>query len=813
MSILLFNFDVVAKFRELCFFIDEIIYSFVSNLFKVFDVLARTRLFSSDLVADLTNRTYIILSVVMLFALVYSFMTIIINPDKASSSDKAGFGIVKRVIIALVVLVFTPTAFEFAYGVQESVIDNNVIGRLLVGSSTEFNADSVSGDFVVSLFQGSFYLKQNASDLARLEYQDATISAKLNGDITAYEDVLDYVPGDVTYNNIISLIVGGFAAYCLVIFCFDLGVRCAKLAFFEMIVPIPALLYIIPGKEGSFKTWTREVLKTFFEVFVRVIIIFFMTYVFNIIGTAFDNGSLLGDLASTGSTVGVAVKLFIIIGLLVFALRAPKLICDILGIKSEGILSFKKRWDETKKAVATATTPVRKAVGAGAGMFAARQAYKTGIKAGNKDTFMKRRLADFHGLRNGWNGGLRNVGKAYDYELDVQDSYAHNRFKGQGAQIIGGISDSLRDNFGFGSRYDYIKKRAELDRDYENAPRMETINNLRRASDAKIQKINSGHKSYIDDNKSVFDAIVKRDEILEKVLGKANSKEMLNRDDLMKADYRNGKNNTFKTSYVDSKGKTQSYNLYDFIEARKNLIKEGASAQEIARIDAAITNHRTAYADYSNKYSAMNWASLEAMKQRVYDDDTISEAERTTTINNIEAAKDALKIQYNNKDVSEQLSAYVTANQELKNLLALNGTKIGKVSMSDGEFNVVGDDSQNSIDINTLREMANDDRAFSIKKEISKLIDRETQSLNSALASGKIDIDVDYYDDNNNKLNGKGLTFLEVNRILKDRSDKVEDKNKATEKLIESYVSEKVNAENHKHQAEQRKNLRNNGSK
>lgn len=504
MSILLFNFDVVAKFRELCFFIDEIIYSFVSNLFKVFDVLARTRLFSSDLVADLTNRTYIILSVVMLFALVYSFMTIIINPDKASSSDKAGFGIVKRVIIALVVLVFTPTAFEFAYGVQESVIDNNVIGRLLVGSSTEFNADSVSGDFVVSLFQGSFYLKQNASDLARLEYQDATISAKLNGDITAYEDVLDYVPGDVTYNNIISLIVGGFAAYCLVIFCFDLGVRCAKLAFFEMIVPIPALLYIIPGKEGSFKTWTREVLKTFFEVFVRVTIIFFMTYVFNIIGTAFDNGSLLGDLASTGSTVGVAVKLFIIIGLLVFALRAPKLICDILGIKSEGILSFKKRWDETKKAVATATTPVRKAVdkglGTAIGIRYANKAKKIGEDIrGKKQTKFQSFMTTAGGVVNGFRGGYRKAGYAFDYEMSNQQWYSSADYESMttGKRLISDLDNRMRNNVGAPSLYREKEAQIELDYNYQLAAIENRLSARKHAISNKISAINSAYDPVI----------------------------------------------------------------------------------------------------------------------------------------------------------------------------------------------------------------------------------------------------------------------------------------------------------------------------
>lgn len=806
---LFFTFDVVRKFREICLSIDEIIYRFINYLFSVFDILSRTRLFSSDIIADFTNRTYIILSVVMLFALAYAIMTVIINPDKATNGDKSGFGIVKRVIVALIVLVFTPTVFNFAYGVQESVIDSNVIGKLVLGRTQSTTTEELKGEFVVSLFQGSFYLTDKAGDLATLEYEDASLSAKINGDIGAFEDLLDYVEnGQARYNNLLSLIIGLFAAYCLVIFCFDLGVRCAKLAFFEMIAPIPALLYIIPGKESSFKTWTKEILNTFFEVFVRVGVIYFITYAFYLISKAFDNGSLLGDIASPSSAVGITVKLFIILGLLVFALRVPKLICDILGIKSEGLLSFKKRWDEGKKAIMAATTPARKAIGAEAGKIAAKRAYKAGVRAGNTDTFFKRRLASFHGLRNGWNGGLRNMGKAYDYELDVQDSYAHNRNKGQFAQIVGGVSDSLRDNFGFGSRYDYIKKRAELERDYENAPRMETINNLRRATEIKTQKIKADHKAYVDDNQSVFDAIVKRDEILEKELAKANSKEILDETNLKTSSYESSKTNTFKSTYVDAKGKAQSFNLYEFMEERARLVKEKASAIEIKRIDDAIADHRKDYLDYAANYSGMNWSSLEAMKQRAYDDQTLTEAQRTKIVNGVEAAKDALKIQYNAKDEADQLSAYVTANQELKNLLNLNDTKIGFKTISDGDGNVTGEHEE--IDINVLRRMADGDEAFSIKKKIGKLIDEENRSLNNALAVGKITEDVVYYGDNNERLNAKGLTFLEANRILKDRNDKVEEKNKATEKLIESYVSEKVNAENRKRQSDQIKSLKKN---
>ena len=482
-------------------------------------------MFSSDIIADFTNRTYIILSVVMLFALTYAIMTIIINPDKASGSDKSGLGIVKRVVIALIVLVFTPTVFDFAYGIQESVIDSNVIGRVLLGRSDSTTTEELKGEFTVSLFQGSFYLTDKAGDLATLEYDDAVLSAKINGDITAFEDLLDYVEnGQAKYNNFISLIVGCFAAYCLIIFCFDLGVRCAKLAFFQIIAPIPALLYIIPGKESTFKSWAKEVLNTFLEVFVRVGVIYFITYAFYLISKALDNGSLLGDLASPTSATGVMVNLFIILGLLVFALRAPKLICDLLGIKADGLLNFKKRWDEAKHALTVASTPVRKPAGAIAGQVAANMAYKRGIKNGNTGSATKRLSANLHGLANGWRSGIMNVGNAYDYEFETQQSYARNPELGGLRGAIRAEREHLQRKFGFESPYEY-ERRDEMTR-MENDIRRSRKENENYQEQKQVYDKNSKsiYDSFISDNKDAYDKNDSLDNSIKSWVSKASSK-------------------------------------------------------------------------------------------------------------------------------------------------------------------------------------------------------------------------------------------------------------------------------------------------
>ena len=92
---------------------------------------------------------------------------------------------------------------------------------------------------------------------------------------------------------------------------------------------MPIISYVDPksGKDGMFKKWTHEVVKTWASLFVRLATIYFAIYVIELVG----NSNLLNE------SHGVWVTLFLIIGALMFAKQAPKLIEDIFGIKFDGL--------------------------------------------------------------------------------------------------------------------------------------------------------------------------------------------------------------------------------------------------------------------------------------------------------------------------------------------------------------------------------------------------------------------------------------------------------------------------------------------
>lgn len=156
-----------------------------------------------------------------------------------------------------------------------------------------------------------------------LSWSEAASYVKNTGDFNILASFAPQVSsGEISYTPIISTICGLLLLYIILSFCLDLGVRAVKLVFYQLIAPIPILLRIVPKESKIFNNWTKAVLATYFEVFVRLAIIYMITYLASNISAI--------SLASLGA-VGKAI---IIMGLVAFAKEAPKLISEVTGISS-----------------------------------------------------------------------------------------------------------------------------------------------------------------------------------------------------------------------------------------------------------------------------------------------------------------------------------------------------------------------------------------------------------------------------------------------------------------------------------------------
>lgn len=124
------------------------------------------------------------------------------------------------------------------------------------------------------------------------------------------------------YKFIISTIVGVFVAIIYLNFCLDLAVRTVKLAFLQLIAPIPIISMIDPksSKDGMMSKWVKNCISTYIGLFIRIAAVNFVVLIISLMSTGYiDMGS------------NPFVKLFIIFGAMMFAKELPKLISDFTG--------------------------------------------------------------------------------------------------------------------------------------------------------------------------------------------------------------------------------------------------------------------------------------------------------------------------------------------------------------------------------------------------------------------------------------------------------------------------------------------------
>lgn len=134
------------------------------------------------------------------------------------------------------------------------------------------------------------------------------------------------------YMPLVSTACGVIIIVILIGFCVDIAVRTLKLAVLRLMAPIPILSYIDPqsAEKGAFAAWTKSLIVTYVDLFIRLIIVFFAVFCVQEITT---NGLQLPVTSEKLGVVSVMATIFIIIGIFFFVKMAPKFIIDALGLK------------------------------------------------------------------------------------------------------------------------------------------------------------------------------------------------------------------------------------------------------------------------------------------------------------------------------------------------------------------------------------------------------------------------------------------------------------------------------------------------
>lgn len=336
--------------RALLMSLCEAIYSLIMLAFKLFMVIGEANILDNDIVVGIYQRVGLILGIFMLFKLTFSFIQMLVSPDQLTDKEKGAGKIIMKVVVVIVLLAMTPSLFNEAYKLQHAVVKQQVIGRVILGN-TELNMNNFSSLFSYYVFSNFYKYSGTPDDDGNCteDFYDKEFKNSIldDGSFALAGKCLNVKTGDdngyvTIFDGWTAIAVGIFVLYVIVVYVVTLGMRVAKLAFLQLIAPIPILSYISPQKETAFNKWVKQCISTFLDLFIRMAIIYFAMLMLYLLIDSDVNGALISStgLSQTDPLLGW-VKLIIVLGVLLFAKKAPELISDMFpGFGGKGGLDF-----------------------------------------------------------------------------------------------------------------------------------------------------------------------------------------------------------------------------------------------------------------------------------------------------------------------------------------------------------------------------------------------------------------------------------------------------------------------------------------
>lgn len=468
-------------------FLDGMIYGLIDSIFDVFNFLAKVNLFSNENYMKIVRNVYMILGLIMLFALSYSLLKAVINPDEFAKGEQSFPKMIKNVIISLAIIAVLPTVFNFAFNLQNTILNQNTIPRLILGEEFDGNNNSSPGRllsynmFSAFLHVNEEYCTKDNENETVFDTSDAKTCAEdiktnksnakwykpwrlLNKSETFYDIDTSIKDGEiamVNYNNfgeavaegklsylmLISTICGLYILWVLTNFCFDMAVRVIKLVFFQIIAPIPVVCRVIPGGKlkDVFSTWTKKTIGTFVDVFIRVGILYLGIFIIQLV---IENRPNL-DVSKLSYTQGLIAKALVLMGTVIFIRQAPKLISDMFhldtGDMKLGLMDKLAAGGGLMAAAATgglglgAVRNFAKSRRDGKGILSsAGSALTGGLAAGIGAGYGARKAKNFNDLKSATSKGISNQ---MDARKKVQNYIAKRKNE------PGGVSGALWDDF------------------------------------------------------------------------------------------------------------------------------------------------------------------------------------------------------------------------------------------------------------------------------------------------------------------------------------------------------------------------------
>ena len=592
-------FSVTESLNELCAWICGIVYQLIAKIYEIFFEIAKVNILTKDDLSGLYNRVTMILTIIMTFYIVFELVKYIIEPDKITDKESGAGKIAVKLMVVIVLIAFVPTIFTIAFDFQKRILENDIISKIVLGTTQEkASVDKQGRIFSSNILRVFYYVDPDAGmdDSGVSEDCDGMTCENIvnsnlsglatNGEIpymnkglTETNDI--EVDGEevemyqIHFDGFIAAAVGVFMVYILVLYCVDVGKRWVQLIFLQIISPIPIISYLSPKKDGLFQKWCKQCLTTYLDLFIRIVLIYFVLVICRILTNA-DLG--FGEYSGW-------VYVFLVLGLLMFAQNAPKLLQELFPSMSAASGNFGLKAGERFTPTLNAAKGVARGAGVATGLalgatlgavHGTRQGLRGDFTAGKKAK--NAALGFARGAFGGAARGLYNGGKKGNVVKNVgtglKNQIASNKRFGAGVENDYGFKEQFQDRVGglFG------KSRTEK-LDAQKAPRERA-----KAANEQVVKTNDAMREHA--LKKVYEKSDATSANLRAMEGRVKA---LTEDPTTKAKYKVGKYKTDDEAY----------------DAYVNAVKDArASVNSQNYLNADGTLNRDAYEREMNRQAA-----------------------------------------------------------------------------------------------------------------------------------------------------------------------------------------------------------------
>lgn len=280
----------------------------------------------------LIDNIYILMSVVMAFYAAIALLGYLVDPNKLSNKNSTGSKLILNVLVTMALLIFTPTIFQIAQDLQTAILNENILGQIILGSDSDVttdDTDSASDALVLGVTKAILTpIDYDASDPM---YSEDFFTGGVERRVDHISELDEYAnnTGEYTFNWLVGWVCGILIILVLFNFCFDVAIRISKLAFLEVIAPFPIVANILPNKKKNIlSNWISECANCYLGLFLRIAVLYLAIYIMIKVDLNFPENS------------NFLIMAMFYVGLMLFVKEAPNLISQIFGFKTSGSFSL-----------------------------------------------------------------------------------------------------------------------------------------------------------------------------------------------------------------------------------------------------------------------------------------------------------------------------------------------------------------------------------------------------------------------------------------------------------------------------------------